>query len=260
MADRLIDAVAAIADEAGALALGHARAGFRTWEKAPGQPVSDADLAVDALLQARLTALDPEAGWLSEETADSADRLARPRTWMIDPIDGTRDFIAGRPGWAISVALIEQGQAVLGVLAAPARGEMWRAERGRGAWLNGRRLAIADRQALPGARVPADTLPADDADLVAVPRPNSIALRIAMIAAGEVDLVASLRWGREWDIAAAALIAAEAGAIVTDALGAPIGWNSPTAELFGVLAAVPGIHAAARARLAARAARAARRD
>jgi myo-inositol-1(or 4)-monophosphatase len=245
----LLDEVGAIAAEVGAMARRRWEGGFRHWEKSRGNPVCEVDLEADALLKERLGALDPEAGWLSEETADSAERLLQSRAWVVDPIDGTRDFIRGRSGWAVSVALVEGGKVRLGVLDAPARGQQWRAEAGGGAWLNGERLRVADREDLPGARVPADTLPKTDADLIGVPRPNSIALRIAMLAAGEVDLVATLRWGREWDIAAAHLIAQEAGAIVTDALGRPIRFNSTSAEAFGVLASVPGIHQAAIQRL-----------
>ena len=104
-----------------------------------------------------------------------------------------------------------------------------------------------------GARVPADQLPQMDGDLIAVAKPNSIALRIAMVAAGEADLVATLRWGFEWDIAAAALIAAEAGATVTGVLGQPFAFNTHSGEAFGVLVATPGIHAAAVERLRERA-------
>jgi len=257
--DSRLDAVGAIAAEAGALALRHWQGDYHRWEKSPGDPVSEVDLACDALLRERLSQLDPEAGWLSEETADSAERLLQSKAWVVDPIDGTRDFIRGRTGWAISVALVEGGRVLMGVLDAPARGQQWRAEAGGGAWLNGERLRVIDRDELPGARVPADTLPKTDADLIGVKRPNSIALRIGMVAAGEVDLVATLRWGREWDIAAAALIAQEAGAIVTDALGRPIRFNSTSAEAFGVLASVPGIHQAAVQRLFARAMKASAR-
>lgn len=235
------------------MALARCRTDFRRWEKVPGHPVCEVDLDADALLRERLSALDQDAGWLSEETADSAERLLQSRAWVVDPIDGTRDYLRGRTGWAVSVALVEGGRVLMGVLDAPARGQHWRAAAGEGAWLNGKRLRVADRHDLPGARVPADTLPKTDADLIGVPRPNSIALRIAMLAAGEVDLVATLRWGREWDIAAAVLIAQEAGAIVTDALGRPLRFNSTSGEAFGVLASVPGIQQAALQRLLPRA-------
>jgi myo-inositol-1(or 4)-monophosphatase len=248
-----IEDVARIAAEAGRIAAGRCNTDYRRWEKVPGHPVCEVDLEVDAFLRAHLTALDPEAGWLSEETLDDSDRIERRRLWVVDPIDGTRDFLRGRPGWCVSIALVEDRVPVLGVLAAPMRDELWTAVRGRGSWRNGTALRVSRRAELPGARVPADTLPRIDSDLVPVPRPNSIALRIAMVAAGEADLLATLRWGFEWDIAAAALIAEEAGAIVTGALGQPLAFNTASGEAFGVLIATPGIHAAAVQRLRERA-------
>jgi len=244
--------IAAIAAEAGRHAMARWQSDFARWEKVPGHPVCAVDLEVDALLRERLGALLPDAGWLSEETVDNADRLALSRLWVVDPIDGTRDYLRGRPGWAVSIALVENGQPVIGVLDAPARGEVWTALAGGGAWRNGVALRAAERSDLPGARVPADQLPKVDRDLVAVPKPNSIALRIAMVAAGEADLVATLRWGHEWDIAAAVLLAREAGAAVTDALGQKLVFNTPAGEAYGVLATTQGIHAAAVARLADR--------
>ncbi|MBP8230883.1 3'(2'),5'-bisphosphate nucleotidase CysQ [Rhizorhabdus sp.] len=256
MPDTLLDAVSAIAAEVGAMAHASWRGDFKYWDKVPGSPVCDIDLAADALLRERLMALDPEAGWLSEETVDSAERLNCVRVWVVDPIDGTRDYVRGREGWAVSIALVEGGRPVIGVLDAPARGEHWRAQAGRGAYLNGEPIRASARASLPGARVPADVLARADADLVTVGKPNSIALRIAMVAADRADLLATLRWGNEWDIAAAALIAQEAGAVVTDAMGRPLRYNSTKGEQFGVLATAPAIHADAVERLSARAARA----
>lgn len=253
MAD-LADAVAQIAAEAGQVAFARWRTDIATAHKADGSPVCQVDLDVDAMLRARLSALLPDAGWLSEESADNADRLARSRIWVVDPIDGTRDYVRGRPGWAVSIALVENGCPVIGVLDAPAREEAWRAVAGGHAWRNGIRLAAADRTKLVGARFPADALAKADRDtFVAAPKPNAIALRIAMVAAGEADLVATLRWGNEWDIAAAVLIATEAGARATDALGGGLTFNKPDPRAFGVLVAAPGIHTAAVDRLAPRA-------
>jgi len=248
----LLDAVVEIAAAAGQMALARWRTDFRRWEKTPGSPVCEVDLDVDRMLRARLSALLPEAGWLSEETVDAPERLACRHVWVVDPIDGTRDYIRGREGWAISVALIEDGQPVLAVLDAPARRERWSAVAGRGAWRNGVRLAAGDRTMLAGARVPADVLPRADRDFTIVAKPNSIALRMAMVAADEADLVATLRWGNEWDIAAAVLIDAEAGAGVSDALGARLSFNKRQPQAFGVVVAAPGIHGAAVARLAER--------
>jgi myo-inositol-1(or 4)-monophosphatase len=247
------DAIAAIAAEAAALAMARWHTGFKRWEKAHGEPVSEIDLAVNALLHQRLSALDPAAGWLSEETVDNDDRLACGRVWVVDPIDGTRDYLRGRDGWAVSIALVEAGQPVIAVLDAPARDMVFRADAGRGATCNGAPIRAAARTDLPGARVPTDALPKADRDLAPVHRPNSIALRIAMVAAGEADLVATLRWGHEWDIAAAVLIAREAGAEVSDALGQPLAFNTRKAEAFGVLATSRGLHGAAVDRLRARA-------
>ena len=206
------------------------------------------------MLRERLGAVDAEAGWLSEETVDDPARLACHRVWVVDPIDGTRDYIRRRIGWAVSVALIEHGKPVLAVLAAPARDEIWTAVAGQGAWRNGERLKAGDRAELAGSRAPTDSLHREDRDLVVVAKPNSIALRIAMVAADEADLLATLRWGHEWDVAAAVLIASEAGATVSDALGQPLAFNQLDPQAFGVLVSTPGIHAAAVERLAKRAA------
>ncbi len=229
---------------------GHA---LEIWEKSPNNPVCAADLAVDAFLRRELSAPLPAAGWLSEETADAPERLEGGLIWLVDPIDGTRDFIRGRTGWAVSVALISAGRPLFGMLCAPARNEFWHGESGQGSWRNGERLVASTRRALPGARVPADSLAAPDRDLVTVDKPNSIALRIAMVAADEADLLATLRWGYEWDIGAAALIAREAGAEVTDAFGQPLNYNKRDPRAFGVLVTAPAIHAAAVERLAERA-------
>jgi myo-inositol-1(or 4)-monophosphatase len=240
--------VAGIVADAGRMALAKWRTDFKRWEKGPGDPVSEIDLAVDRQLRAALSGVLPEAGWLSEETADDSDRLGRSHVWVVDPIDGTRDYIRGRSGWAVSVALVERGRAVLAVLDAPARAETWTAVLGAGAWRNGVLIQASNRTELPGARVPADTLPKADRDLVAAPKPNSIALRVASVAAGEADLLVTQRWSHEWDIVAAALLASEAGAIVTDALGEPIGFNKPDPRAFGLLVSAPGLHATALAR------------
>ena len=168
-----------IVREAGRMALdtwpgdGHA---LEVWEKSPNNPVCAADIAVDNFLKRELGALLPSAGWLSEETTDAPERLGHDGlgaglAWLVDPIDGTRDFIHGRPGWAVSVALVSSGRPLFGMLHAPARGEFWHAEAGRGAWRNGEPLVASSRTTLPGARVPVDHLPPVDADLTKVYKP-----------------------------------------------------------------------------------------
>ena len=254
MVDR--QALETIVREAGALALaswpGHGHA-LDWWEKTPGSPVCTADLAVDDFLRRELRALLPGSGWLSEETADHPERLSQGWCWLVDPIDGTRDYVAGRDGWAVSVALVDTGRPVAGLLHAPARGQLWSASEGGGAWRNGERLRASTRERLLGSRVPADMLPVADHDLVTVEKPNSIALRITKVAADEADLLATLRWGFEWDVAAASLIAGESGATVSDAFGRPLVYNKRDPRAFGVLVSAPAIHAAAVERLAGRA-------
>lgn len=234
---------------------GHGHA-LKVWEKVPGSPVCEADIAVDTFLKRELGALLPSAGWLSEETVDHPDRLERGLCWLVDPIDGTRDFVRGRTGWSVSVALVSEGRPLLGILSAPARGEYWAAIAGQGATRNGHTLVSSRRAQLAGSRVPADSLARIDSDLVTVEKPNSIALRIAMVGANEADLLATIRWGFEWDIAAATLIAREAGAAVSDVFGQPIAFNKRDPRAFGLLVTAPAIHAAAIERLADRAARA----
>ena len=229
---------------------GHA---LDAWEKSPGNPVCEADIAVDRFLKRELGALLPSAGWLSEETVDDPQRLDHGLIWLVDPVDGTRDFVRGRTGWAVSVALISEGRPLIGMLFAPAREEEWIGVAGKGSWRNGQRLHASQRMEFAGARVPADSLAREDRMLEMVDKPNSIALRIAMVAAAEADLVATLRWGFEWDIAAAALIAREAGAAVSDAFGAKLAYNKRDPRAFGLLVSAPAIHDAAVQHLAGRA-------
>jgi myo-inositol-1(or 4)-monophosphatase len=243
--------------EAGDLALAGWREGeaptARVWEKTKGHPVCDADLAVDALLKERLGALAPDIGWLSEETVDDPARLDAPRLWLVDPIDGTRDYIRGRSGWCVSVALVEGGDVAFAAMYAPVTQQLWVAHRGGGAECNGKRLVASVRQDFAGARVPTDALPKIDRDLAIVEKPNSIAMRMTMVACDRADLVATLRWGHEWDIAAAHLIATEAGAMVSNATGGALRYNKREPMDFGLICCAPGIHGAAVERLSERA-------
>ncbi len=239
------DAVIACVREAGQLAMESWREGeapaSRVWEKSKGHMVCEADLAVDEMLRARLNAVLPGSGWLSEETADDPARLDCEQIWLVDPIDGTRDYIRGRPGWCISVALARAGQADFAVMYAPATDQLWTAKAGQGAYCNGAKLRASRQSGYAGARIPLDPDVEVD-DLVKVEKPNSIAMRMAMVACDRADLVISLRWGSEWDIAASHLISAEAGAQVTDGLGGEIRYNKPKPMDFGVLCCAPAIH------------------
>lgn len=251
------DAVVTAAQEAGALAFESWRKdclpNARVWDKVKGHPVCDIDMEVDELLKTRLGKILPEAAWLSEETVDDPARLDAKLLWLVDPIDGTRDYVRGRTGWCVSVALVADGLPLFAVMAAPVAQKVWIARAGEGVTCNGERLSASGRSEFVGSRVPADDLPKIDRDLVTVIKPNSIAMRMTMVACDRADLVATLRWGNEWDIAAAHLVAQEAGAVVTDAVGKPIRYNKREPHDFGLICCAPGIHAAAVERLSERA-------
>ena len=252
MVDIDFAAVIRIAKEAGELAMRDWQAGkaaANTWEKSPGQIVSDADIAVDKFLRAQLEKLAPQAGWLSEETHIDLSGAGDDLTWVVDPIDGTKDFVKGKPGWCISVALVHHNAPIFGVLNAPARNELWVAKAGSHSELNGKSLLASQRDEIDGSRIPVEDLP-PGTQLVAVEKPNSIALRMAMVADDRADFVASTRWGHEWDIAAAHVIAEHAGASVSDALGQQLTYNGTHGKALGVLCCSQGIYADAVARLA----------
>jgi myo-inositol-1(or 4)-monophosphatase len=250
-------AILAAVTDAGALAHRQWREGTapdaRVWEKEKGSPVSDIDLAVDALLRDRLSALAPDAGWLSEESADDPVRLEKRLVWLVDPIDGTRDYVRGRNGWCVSVALACDGKPVFATMLAPVEGKHWIAYAGKGVTCNGERLFASERTQFVGSRVPTDHLPQIDQDLVIVDKPNSIAMRLTMVACDRADLVATVRWGYEWDVAAAHLIATEAGAKISNAMGDPLRYNKPDPCDFGLVCSAPAIHSDAVRRLKERA-------
>ena len=228
------------AEEAGRLALGYFRRSPQVWMKEGTSPVCEADLAADEFLRETLTAARPHYGWLSEETADSPDRLGRDRVFVVDPIDGTRAFLDGKDTWCVSVAVVERGRPLAGVLACPALGETYVAVRGGGARRNGAPLgapARRDRPMLAGPKRMLDALPHDlrtGADIH--PYVPSLAYRIAMIAAGTVDASFVKENSHDWDLAAADLVLEEAGGAVRDASGRRLGYAGRDPR-HGVLAA-----------------------
>lgn len=205
------------------------------WYKNEGRsPVSQADVAIDMLLHEMLLAARPDYGWLSEEAEDTRQRLSHRRVFIIDPIDGTRAYIAGLPDWCVSVGLVEDGKPVAGVLAAPARDEIWYASAGRGAFLNDVRLLADendDQEATLRVVVP-DVVgkamrPGAEATLVKVPGGPSLALRVAAVARGECDGAYIRPRSNEWDLAAADVMLAETGHILMEQNGARMTYNAP---------------------------------
>lgn len=251
---RLRPLVRDLVREAGRIAAGYFRAGERTtarvWTKAGDSPVTEADIATDDFLRERLMALLPQAGWLSEETADAPGRLARTFVWVVDPIDGTRAFASGDRNWVVSVALVADGRPLLGTVYAPMLDLLYEAERGVGAWLNDAPIQVSRQEVLHGARVAGpkplvDALEREAGTLVRLPRVPSLALRLARVAEGEID--AGLVWVNacDWDIAAADLVLTEAGGRLTALDGHPPRYNL-SEPVHGILvSAGAALHAAA---------------
>ena len=231
--------------EAGRIALRARARGLKVRAKHGGSPVTDADLEVDAFLSRQLRAARPGYGWLSEETADNPDRLGAERIFVVDPIDGTTAFLKHRPWFSVALAVVEGGRAVAGVVHAPALDETYEAAAGCGARLNGDPVAPSRTLTLRDCAMLGDpALFAGGAwPPMRVERRNSIAYRMALVAAGAFDAA----WGPtpkwDWDVAAGAVIAQEAGAVVSDHLGRPYRFNKPEPRQPGLLCAAPGVHA-----------------
>lgn len=245
----------AVVREAGAMALDRAEAPGAVRNKPDGGgPVSEADLAVDALLRQRLLAARPGYGWLSEETEDGAARLRAARVFIVDPIDGTRAFLAGQPTWAISAAIAEAGEVRVGIVHMPALGKTYAARAGAGATRNGRPIGPSNCAELAGADVLANAnqmqpefWPGGVPTVHRHFRP-SIAYRLCLVAEGRFDAMLTFRPSWEWDVAAGDLIAREAGAVVTDGHGQAPTYNRPDPRVPGIVAAPAPLHAALLAR------------
>lgn len=225
--DRLASAVR----EAGALALHMFRGRPASWIKGASSPVSEADLAVDALLRERLLAIR-DAGWLSEETEDDPARLQRAEVWVVDPIDGTRAYLAGLAEWVIAAALVRFGRPLVAALYAPVSDELFLSVAGGGATLNGApiRASTGDQLAgatFSGAKRRLDSLAAVEPRIVTAPRIPSLALRLARVATGALDGTFAAPNSHDWDLAAADLLVHEAGGLVTSLTGESLIYNRP---------------------------------
>lgn len=240
--------IEAAAREAGEVAVQMLQAGVKTWSKAGGSPVTEADMKVDSLLKARLSAARPDYGWLSEETADDPSRLSQRRLFVVDPIDGTVAFMKGRPWWAVSIAVVEDGRPVAGIVHAPALNETFTAVRGQGARLNGEAITASDTADLDDCAMLGDAQMFFDPRW---PRPwppmrvetrNSIAYRMCLVADGRFDAAVALSGKSEWDLAAADLICAEASAVCTDHKGRAYAYNRPNPRLPSLISAAPALH------------------
>jgi myo-inositol-1(or 4)-monophosphatase len=244
--ERLIAAVR----EAGALALASFGRPLKSWTKGKSSPVSEADIAANEILRARLNV--PGFGWLSEEGQDeeawAQARQAR-RLWVVDPIDGTRGYLAGMPDWSVSAALVEDGRPVVAVLFAPVTDELFAAVAGAGATRNGAPIAASGGDLVAGARVAGpkpqiERLGAAASGVTIVARIHSLALRLARVAHGAIDAAFAGASSHDWDLAAADLLVHEAGGAMTDFSGGTLIYNRPALEHGPLVAAGRSRHAA----------------
>jgi myo-inositol-1(or 4)-monophosphatase len=214
--------------------------------KPGGEPVTAADLAVDRALAESL----PSAGegWMSEETADSPARLACRRVWVVDPVDGTAQFLAGLPEYSVSIGLIEDGRAVAGGVLNPVTNQRVVGAVGDGVWLDGRACHVRARQELTGSLVLASRSETrrgewrrwEDRDFVVKPM-GSVAWKLALVAAGLADATWSLIAKHEWDVAAGAALVEAAGGRVLRLDGEALRFNQRVARIPGLLACSPGL-------------------
>ena len=246
--------------EAGQIARDFFEAGtFKRWDKSKGNPVTEADLAVDTFLRERLTAARPQYAWLSEETEDDSARLTAKDVFVVDPIDGTIAFMKGRPHFTVCAGIVSDGVPVAGVVFNPITDECYAARTGHGATLNGTPIHASGRAELEGCRMLADrpmlahaawnTPPNRPWPPMDIETRNSIAYRMVLVASGQFDAMLALSSKRDWDIAAAEVIAREAGAIVTTHTGATLAYNNESTLKPSLVVAGPKLHAELMARL-----------
>lgn len=230
-----------------------AREGFnstsKSWEKSKGNPVTETDLAVDRFLNERLRAARPDYGWLSEETADTPERLGSKRIFIVDPIDGTLSFIKRKHEFAICAAVIEDGAPIAAAIYNPMTEEMFAAARGHGATLNGAAIKVSARVELEGSKM---LVARDVIEHPAWPTPwpqmeigkrASIAYRMALVANGTYDSMMALSSKYEWDTSAGALIVEEAGGLATMHNGAKLTFNNAVPTHRSLICAGPALHA-----------------
>jgi myo-inositol-1(or 4)-monophosphatase len=223
--------------QAGDIARSYFGGTYRSWDKSKGQPVTDADLAVDRYLRDTLMAARPAYGWLSEESAEDTARRSARRTFVVDPIDGTVAFLRGKPHFTISVAVVEDGRPVAAAVLNPVLDESFAAAKGAGATLNGAAIAAGRRTTLAGCRMLAPKSlfehhiwsepPNRPWPAMQIDQRNSIAYRLALIAADRFDAMIALSAKHDWDMAAADLILHEAGGLLTDHKGNILRYNGP---------------------------------
>jgi myo-inositol-1(or 4)-monophosphatase len=232
------------AREAGAIIMGYFGKDYVIEQKSKNNPVTTADLEANKKIQEILLGRYPDDGWLSEESKDDLNRLKTPRVWVIDPIDGTKEFIEKIPQFAVSIGLVVAGRTTVGVVYNPAQEKFYKAAKGLGATLNGRPIHVSTRAKVEGASlVVSRSEPRKRfqpfAELCNVQPVGSIAFRLALVAGGEGDGMLTFRALHEWDVCGGVAIVEEAGGIVIDGQGNDVVFNRQDSLCRGLVASNP---------------------
>lgn len=244
--------------EAGILAKRYfEKSDLKTWQKSVDAPVSEADLAVNELIKSRLLAERPDYGWVSEESALEDHSRNQTSVFVVDPIDGTRAFLSGKPDWCIGLSVVSQGQPICGVVNAPALEAMYDAGQGLGARLNEAAIQTSMREEIAGCRMvahagmfshPAWREPWPEME-VSQPHPNATLLRMCWVADGGWDATLTLARKSDWDLAPAAIIVSEAGGSATTHMGEPYVFNRHVPAQRSLLAAGKPLYSLLHARV-----------
>ena len=250
MLEQALEVAREAAMEAGAAIRGFYNDEYTVRDKGEDNPLTDADLAADKILETRLRGAYPDFGWLSEETADTPARLDQSHVWIVDPLDGTREFTLGIPEFVVSVGLVVDGKAVLGVLYNPIKEQLFTGIVGVGAWLNGNPIRVTEHAELKGSKVVCSRTEMkkgwfDEFMDVLTPVPvGSVAYKFGLVAAGEAESTFTPRPRSEWDICGGVAIVEAAGGRCSDKTGAPYRFNRPKPLVDGVAVSNGHVHEA----------------
>ena len=249
MSERALSVAIDAAREAGAAIRGFYKDRTIVKEKGEDNPLTEADLASDAILRDRLLGAFPDYGWLSEETVDSPARLANERVWIVYPLDGTKEFTLGIPEFVVSIGLVENGRPLLGVLYNPIREELFAGIVGVGATFNGAPCRVSAHVGLTGARIVCSRTEAKKGwfdrylDRIALVPTGSVAYKFGLVAAGQAEATFTPQPRNEWDICAGVALVEAAGGRASTRTGAPYVFNRPNPLVDGVCATNGVVHA-----------------
>ena len=249
MLPQALDVAKTATRKAGDVIMSYYHARYEVQSKGIDNPVTTADLEANRVLRDTLLQAFPQSGWLSEESADDATRHQREWTWVVDPLDGTKEFIQGIDEFVVSVALVQVDEVRLGVTYNPVRREMVYAQSGHGTFCNDRRVHVSTTDRLQGAVTLASRSETSRGEwsrfeaVLSVQPTGSVAYKLALLAQGKCDTTFSLVPKNEWDICAGTILVTEAGGRVSDPQAQPMRFNQPDPLRQGIVATNGALHA-----------------